>query len=218
MSQRDGYLDILWSQFRKNRAAYIALCLLAPLFLLAIFAPVIASNVPFYYSDGEETLWPWFRALLNPEETVDFWFNAALVAFFPWVVIATPANRMWRRQKVGRWARTGRIAALYAGLIAVVSVVLLIPGARPDNRYRARTFPEEQFRKGDRVTAIYPPIPFGPTEQDIESSVKPPMYRKPRFVTDSAGREVLNWRKSNDGFPRLLGTDDVGRDMLVRMI
>lgn len=218
MSQRDGYLDILWSQFRKNRAAYIALHLLAPLFLLAIFAPVIASNVPFYYNDRGETLWPWFRALLNPEETVDFWFNTALVAFFPWLVIATPANRIWRRQEVGRWARTGRIAALYVGLIGVVSGVLLIPGVRPDNRYRARTFPEEQFRKGEGVTAIYPPIPFGPTEQDIESSVKPPMYRKPRFVIDSAGREVLNWRKSNDGFPRLLGTDDVGRDVLVRMI
>ncbi|GAB4128186.1 ABC transporter permease [Thermopirellula anaerolimosa] len=218
MSQRDGYLDILWSQFRKNRAAYVALHLLSPLFLLAVFAPVVASNVPFYFNDGEQTLWPWFRALLNPEETVDFWFNTALVAFFPWIVVATLLNRTWRQRKVGRWARTGRIAVIYLGLIAIVSVLLLIPGVRPDNRYRARTFPEEQFRKGDKVRAIYPLIPFGPTEQDIESSVKPPMYRKPRFVVNSAGQEVLNWRKSNDGFPHLLGTDDVGRDVLVRMI
>lgn len=218
MTQRDGYLDILWSQFRKNRAASWALRLLAPLFLLAIFAPVTASNVPFYYNDGETAAWPWFRALLNPEETVDFWFNTALVAFLPWVVTAAVLNAVWRRRGVGRWVRTGKIAALYVGLIALLSGLLLIPGVRPDNRYRARTFPEEQFRKGKSVTAIYPPIPFGPTEQDIESSVKPPMYRKPRFIVNSRGEEVLHWRKSNDGFPHILGTDDVGRDVLVRMI
>ncbi|NMC20481.1 MAG: ABC transporter permease [Thermogutta sp.] len=218
MSQQDGYLDILWSQFRKNGAAYIALWLLAPLFLAAIFAPVLASNVPFYYSDGKETLWPWFRALWNPEETVDFWFNTALAAFFPWIALAAILNGVWRRRNVGRWARRGRIAVLYVGLIGIISAVLFIPGVRPDNRYRARTFPEEQFRKGAGAIAIYPLIPFGPTEQDIESSVKPPLYRKPRFVIDSAGRETLNWRKSNDGFPHILGTDDVGRDVLVRMI
>ena len=58
-AQGETYLDIVWRQFKKNRAAYVSLWLLAPLFLLAIFAPVVASNQPFIFYDGNQTLYPW---------------------------------------------------------------------------------------------------------------------------------------------------------------
>lgn len=224
MTSGESYWDIVWRQFRKNRLSLAALWTLVPLFLLAIFAPVIASNIPFYFRDERGAIWPWFRALLNPEETVDYWFNLALVMFFPWLVVSTIWQYWSTRKSQRKRLQVGVIAALYVGMIVALAVILQIPGLRPDNRYRARTFPEEEFRHAGQVVAIYPPIPFGPTEQDMDSPVKPPFYRKPQYVPGPtgpdgrAGEPVLFWRKSNDGFPHILGTDDVGRDVLVRML
>ena len=42
MIKSEAYLDIVWRQFKKNRFALISLAVLAPLFLMAIFAPLIA--------------------------------------------------------------------------------------------------------------------------------------------------------------------------------
>lgn len=224
MTPGESYWDIVWRQFRKNRLSLVALWTLVPLFLLAIFAPLIASNVPFYFRDENGVIWPWFRALFNPEETVDYWFNLALVVFFPWVLTVV-AVRLWTPGKGDAARRPRRLmeVALFLGMIVGLALILAIPGVRPDNRYRARTFPEEEFRKVGQVVAIYPLIPFGPTEQDIDSPVKPPFYRKPKYLSASgadgqSAQPILFWRKSNDGFPHLLGTDDVGRDVLVRML
>jgi len=224
MTSGESYWDIVWRQFCKNRLSLAALGTLVPLFLLAIFAPVIASNVPFYYRDERGAIWPWFRALLNPEETVDYWFNLALVVFFPWVIVSTVWHYWFAGKTQRKRLRVGVFAGLYVGMIVALAVILQIPGVRPDNRHRARTFPEEEFRRAGQVVAIYPPIPFGPTEQDMDSPVKPPFYRKPRYMppppgpSGQTGEPVLFWRKSNDGFPHILGTDDVGRDVLVRML
>jgi len=224
MTSEQSYWDIVWRQFCKNRLSLAALWTLAPLFLLAIFAPAIASNVPFYYRDEHGAIWPWFRALLNPEETVDYWFNLALVAFFPWVAVCATAYYWLRTKKRRKRIPVGAFAMLYVGMIMALAVLLSIPGVRPDNRYRARTFPEEEFHRQAQVVAIYPLIPFGPTEQDMDSPVKPPLYRKPRYVPGPTGpdgqpgKPVVFWRESNDGFPHILGTDDVGRDVLVRML
>ena len=57
-------------------------------FLLATFAPLIASKEPFVYRDGHKTLYPWFRAIFNPEETVDLVFNMAMLGFLPWLIAA----------------------------------------------------------------------------------------------------------------------------------
>lgn len=219
MSSGQSYWEIVWKQFCKNRFSVAALWTLAILFLLAIFAPVLASNIPFYYRDERGGVWPWFRALFNPEETVDYWFNLALIGFLPWLIGVTIHAAHHRRQKPGKLLPVGRYAAAYAGVIVGLATMLAIPGVRPDNRYRARTFAEEELARQPAAWAVYPPIPFGPTEQDMDSPVKPPLYRKPKFQPSSdPAKARLFWRKSNDGFPHVLGTDDVGRDVLVRML
>ena len=93
MKKSEGYLDIVWQQFKKNRFALAALWVLAPLFLLATFAPLIASSQPlvFYDADGQ-TLYPWFRALFHTTQWVDFAFNMALIGFLPWLAAALAAN------------------------------------------------------------------------------------------------------------------------------
>ena len=219
MTAGQSYWQIVWKQFRRNPFSVGSLWVLAALFLVAIFAPVLASNIPFYYHDERGTAWPWFRALFNPEQAVDYWFNLALVAFFPWLLGVVIHAVRYHRRYPDRLLPAGRYAAAYALAILGLGGLLMIPGVRPDNRYRARTFPEEEFARQGTARAVYPLIPFGPTEQDMDSPVKPPLYRKPQFTTDPVtGEKVLFWRKNNDGFPHILGTDDVGRDVLVRMI
>ena len=206
--QSEAYLDIVWKQFKKNTAAYVSLWLLAPLFMIAIFAPAIASNQPFIFYDGDETLFPWFRSLFNTDESVDFAFNMALVGFIPWVVTAWVTNILWKKRGLSKWRRVNYIGIEFFAITILLMTLFSIPGVRPLNKYRARTFTEEQFRSPDTKQGVYALIPFGPTEQDLDAFFKEPMYRKDRSL----------WEESNDGFIHLFGTDDTGRDVLVQMI
>lgn len=204
----ESYLDIVWKQFKKNRHALAALWAFLPLFLLAVFAPVIASNQPFVYHDRDGTLFPWGRALFNPAEPVDFAFNMALVAFLPWLVLALALNGRWKRQGTNGRQRVLRVVGLYLLLMAATIALFSIDALRPNNKYAARTFPEEEFRSDGAEWGVYPPLPFGPTEQDIDSIFQPPLYAK----AEEKARDV------HDTLPHLLGTDNTGRDVLVQMI
>ena len=99
--QSEAYLDIVWRQFKKNRFATISLAILAPLFLVAIFAPLLAlepaASLP-RSRRREETLYPWFRGLFNASEQVDFVFNMALVGVIPWLLVSLALNWWWKRR------------------------------------------------------------------------------------------------------------------------
>ncbi len=207
-SKGEAYLDIVWRQFKKNTAAYLSLWLLAPVFLIAIFAPALASNQPLVFYDGDQTLYPWFRALFNPVESVDFVFNMALIGFFPWVLLALVTSIVAKRRGVPGRRRIAYVCLQFIVILGVVSVVASIPGVRPLNKYRARTFAEEQLRAPETKRGVYVLIPYGPTEQDLDA-----IFRNPGFRKDKS-----KWKESNDGFVHLFGTDDTGRDVLVQMI
>jgi len=211
VSAGEGFLDIVWAQFKKNRFALAALAVIGPLFLVAIFAPLLASNQPLVYQQGGETLYPWFRALFNPDEPVDFVFNMALLATFPWLAGTLLLNWLWKRRHTPGRVRVLRSAGLFLLLLAALCALFSFPALRPDNRYRARTFTEEQFQARtarQEVTAIYPLIPFGPTEQDLDAIYMPPGHAKDPALQ----------RKSNDGSTHWLGTDNTGHDVLTQMI
>jgi len=217
MNRSESYFDIVWRQFKKNRFALVSLWILGPLFLLAIFAPVIASNQPFHFDDGEETIYPWFRALFNPAEAVDYAFNMALLGFVPWVVLSLGGNWLCKRRDMPGRQRIMCVATLYALIIVTLCIVFGIDDLRPANTYARRTFQEEEFAKHDSARSLHAIIPFGPGEQDDDSIFKPPLYRKP-FEKEEDGKQVVLWKESNDGVIHLLGTDNTGRDILVRMI
>jgi ABC-type dipeptide/oligopeptide/nickel transport system permease subunit len=204
----EAYLDIVWRQFRKNRAALVSLWLLVPVFLIAIFSPLLSSNQPLVFHDGEQTIYPWFRALFNPGNTVDYVYNMALLGFFPWAALALLTSVWLKRRGVSGPYRSLIAGAEFVGMVVLLSLVMLIPGLAPTNKYRARSFPEEEFRSKGERSGIYVPIPFGPIEQDNGAFFKPPLFRK----------AADQWREANDGFTHWLGTDDTGRDVLVRMI
>lgn len=204
----ETYWDIVWKQFRANTFAYWAVWGLAPLVAIAIFAPLICSNDPLVFDDGRETLYPWFRALFNPGEPVDFLFNMALVSFVPWLALLALQFPRWRRRSVSAGARLCYACAQFVALTLAACGAFSIPGARPDNVYASRTFSGEEFASQGASHGMYAPIPFSPIEQDLGATFQPPMFRK----AESEAREA------NDSFPHLLGTDNTGRDVLARMI
>ncbi len=216
MNHSEAYWDIVCRQFKKNRFALWAFRLLVPLGLLALFAPLLASDQPLVFFEDGQVLFPWFRALFNPRESVDFVFNMALLGFAPWALLSWVLNRRWRRRGVPGMRRVGWMALLLAGVTAALTAVFSIDAIRPGDRYAQTTFVVEQFKSAGEKWGWYPPIPLGPAEQDrglsgraeIGALLKKPFFRKPRE----------SWYKANDYFPRILGTDDLGRDVLVQMI
>jgi peptide/nickel transport system permease protein len=208
MNEGKGNSDIVWQQFSKNRYACWSLWALATLALLAIFAPLISSNQPLVFHDGDQTIYPWFRALFNPDEPVDYVFNMALVAFLPWGIVAALQNSGWKRRGLQLRSRVIRALVQYAVLTAVVCGIFAIPGVKPVNPYKMRTFTEEELQSPQTRYGHYVLIPFSQIEQDVDFGYRPPLSRKPR----------KDWHESNDGFLHLLGTEENGRDVVTCML
>lgn len=221
--QSEAYLDIVWRQFKKHRAAYWSLWSLVPLFLLAIFAPLIASDKPLIFhtldvtTERSTTLYPWFRALFNQKDLVDFVFNMALVGFFPWLCIAIITNLVCKKRGTAGRHRIGIVFVEFFAITVFLIVFFSLPGFdgesryafRPNNKYYTRTFTVEEFDSKGKSHGIYALIRFGPREQDLDS-----IYKGPSFFP----KDETEWKDSNDHWPHLLGTDDLGSDVLVRMI
>jgi peptide/nickel transport system permease protein len=208
MENGERYWDIVWKQFRSNRSAYCAVWALAPIVSVAVFAPLICSNQPFWFWDGERYLYPWFRSLFNQDQVVDFLFNMALLGFPIWLPLAVFQNFRWSHRGYSAGRRLWFISLEFVAVALVLSAVFSVPGIRPQNAYASRTFSEEEFASHGESHGVYALIPFGPVEQDLVSAFRQPLYRKP----------LSECRKSNDGFPHLFGTDDAGRDILARLV
>lgn len=209
MEAHQTYWDIVWKQFRANASAYWAVWALGPFVALAVFAPLISSNQPLYFWDGEQYLFPWFRALFNTAEPVDFLFNMALIGSPFVLVLAIFQNRRWARRGFSAGRQLWYLSLEFVGLTAVLCAVFSVDALAPANRYAARSFADEQFKSAGAKRGVYVLVPYGPTEQDlVGSTFKPPMFRKP----------ASECRNANDGFIHLLGTDNAGRDVLSRMI
>jgi len=203
MTEGEAYLDIVWKQFRKNRIAHRMLWVLSALLGVAIFAPLIASNQPFWFREGDALHFPWWVALFNPDSVVDFIFNMALLAFFPWTAAAVWLNLRWKKRGVPARKRVLALAGLSLAVLAASCVLFAI--LRPPNRHFARDFRKDQaLGKGSGAFTL---VPFGPSEQDIDITFKPPLFRK-----------AAPYARHRDGQVHLMGTDDSGRDVLARLI
>jgi len=113
------------------------------LFLIGIVAPAVASNQPFTFHEGNRTSHPWWNALLNPDSTVDFLFNSALVILPPWVVLSFVFWRRASRRGVPPRRRALWTAAFFFLLLFAGAGVLY--ATRPANRFFDRDFKKDQF-------------------------------------------------------------------------
>ncbi|MBN2160843.1 MAG: ABC transporter permease [Spirochaetes bacterium] len=57
---RRGYWPRVWREFKRNRLAFGGLIFVSFLFLAAIFAPLLANNRPYIYSDKGRVYFPLF--------------------------------------------------------------------------------------------------------------------------------------------------------------
>src|SRR5690606_28546396 len=77
-----SYLSMVWAQLKKNRISLWGVWCIGALVVVAIFAPAISLNQPFYFSADGVTRYPFFPSLFNRllfENAVDIFFNLALV-------------------------------------------------------------------------------------------------------------------------------------------
>jgi ABC-type dipeptide/oligopeptide/nickel transport system permease subunit len=201
--QGETYLDVVWKQFRKNRIALAMVWVVLGFFGLAIFAPLIASNEPFWFRDPDGLRFPWLVSLLNPPTAIDFIFNVALVIFPVWLGLAVLLYRLQGAGGVPARTRVLRVTGLFFILLAAAVPFFLV--VRPSDRYFARDFKRDQVQgRGD---GVYTLVPYGPMEQDIDIIFQPPMFRKTG--------EIQRYR---DGQAHVLGTDDSGRDVFTRIL
>jgi peptide/nickel transport system permease protein len=155
------YWDIVRGQFRKNRLSVWALRLLAGLFLLAIFAPVLSTSSPFYLSappdnpyvvahrsEGHEVpRLPWFTDLFDHNRFpsgVDLFFNLLLVCIAPALVL--------RRFTRGRTRRSA--FAAFGAIFAATYLAILFPWgplyySRPKIDYLEIRTPELDLARAD---------------------------------------------------------------------
>lgn len=198
LDEAPSYWSIVWGQFRKRRLAYGSMWTGIGLFLLAVLAPVLASNKPFLWR-VDEGPWqsPWAASLFDRnffESALDIFFNALL---FPGFLVLPLAALWWRHTR--HRARRPRARARLRFLTAAAGVwtlvfcgLLMFPSSGPKVLHQALQV--QLAQDGHDVLAIYPPLPHSFRDVDLQQ------VRAPASAS--------HW----------LGTDDAGRDVFVRLL
>ncbi len=190
-----SYGDIIWEQFQKYPLAYYSLYGIFGLFFIAIIAPVIALNVPFYVSVTEATsgvepgtYFPWFAALFDGnffESGVDIFFNFLLFGlplnFGAWLLF----KRTLDPEDAKRYKRVRRNFILLSGLLLFVIATGIYFGG-----YRQPYVDWVTIAGADSASAIFPPFEFSYRDVDLASVELDPSW-KHWLGTDREGRDVF---------------------------
>jgi peptide/nickel transport system permease protein len=202
---------------RARPAARIAFVVLLLLYTAAIFAPLIASDRPWYVRLGATSRWPVFESLAPLE----------IGAMAAW--IAGLLASAWTRKPAGLLAA----AALLSGVLFGV----LSPAARG---LEASDW-KEQIASGAASSAVFPPIRMGFAETRLAESFRPPTWLASSEISetgsyvhgtgDSAPDPVTGFVPArspvevragepgrNSPWRHPLGCDGLGRDLLVRLL
>lgn len=203
---RDSQWSIVTRQFRRKRTAVWGLRITLVLVLVAIYAPVVASSVPFVWKEpGGSLHFPWFTRLFDVnlwEHGIDRFFNLLLVAVTLWFGVRLVLQIAVREQP-GRDALRGTIRKIFVVATLLVALIQLfglgLLTSDPVVDYRAREAAWEA--RGEEGIAIRPPIPYSYRDQ------LPTLADKFRGFLDFDRGEV-----------HLFGTDEIGRDIFARIL
>ena len=186
------YRALVWRQFRRDRFALVGLVLIVLLFLVGLFAPVLAYNKPILMRLDDELRAPLLREILAPSDTPEFLleriFNFALIFGIAVALLLLPLHLLLRR--IGLMGRKPIVIAAIVLAAACLVPFLTVQSVVDKTDYRA-VMKERAQESGN--WAVFPPLPYGPFEQAA------PAYQKPDRT-------------------HLMGTDRVGRDVLSRVI
>lgn len=184
--------EIVWGQFRRRRIAYASLWGVAGLFLLATFAPLLASNQPILRGTAEGWSSPLFWSLYDRNfylGAVDVLFNALL---FPGTIFLALAVGAWRRQ-AGRpraarsEARRRIVGGAVGAWLLVVGGLLAFPHQEPYHDWAAET--ELAQARGESVTTVLPLLPWSHRDGILSERLAEPSLKHP-LGTDNQGRDV----------------------------
>jgi peptide/nickel transport system permease protein len=212
----DGLARIA-AAIRARPAARIAFGLLLLLYTAAIFAPLFASDRPWYARVGATSRWPVFESL-SPLE---------IGAMAAWIVGLLASLRTRKP------AATLSAAALLSGVLFGV----LSPAARGLETSDWK----ERIDAGAVSSAVFPPIRMGFAETRLAESFRPPTWLASSEMSETGGyvqgalepspdpvtgfvpsRSPVEVRAGEPGrnspWRHPLGCDGLGRDLLVRLL
>lgn len=190
-----SYWQIVRAQFRKNRGAVWASWLMGILFLLGVYAPVLAHNAPFWTNLPDAPASPWAVSLLDPNVfplDVDLFFNL-LMATLPigivlWFVKRGPARR----------------TALALWFVAHIALFLYVSSIREDLRRPVVDWRAE-VAEAD-ASAVWPPIRHHPADRRSEFALTG-VFSHGEATSGSTERPFY-----------LLGADNLGNDVFTRLL
>lgn len=200
-----SYGDIVWGQFKKYPLSYYSLWGVALLFGIAIIAPAIALNVPFFVNVPEAVStqhaglhFPWLKALFDAnffESGVDIFFNLQIFAlplmWLIWQGVKRPKLKQVEDKSLElqdyKAFRSRYVVGAFCAIMALFVLVYFV-------EYRQPFVDWLDLSKNDAVSSLFPPLKYS--------------YRDVNVMEVGQGPSMLH----------LLGTDDQGRDVFTRML
>ena len=96
---RVSYFSLVWRELRRDRLAVFGIRAVLLLVVLAVGAPLLSSNQPFFYHDARGWSSPWLEGLFDRlvfESSVDIFFNKLLVLIPPFALVHLAYERLRR--------------------------------------------------------------------------------------------------------------------------
>lgn len=196
-ARRASYFSLVWAELKRDRLAVFGIWAVLVLVALALGAPLVSSNQPFYFRDAHGWSSPWLRGLFDRlvfESSVDIFYNLLLVlaplyALAHFVLELRLGERFYgRRRKLAAGFGLAFVALFLALMPAkVAGVDNPLHYSHPLHNYRALV-------ADHGASAVFPPHHYSYRETNPVESLSPP--------------SAEHW----------LGTDQEGRDVFARML
>ena len=182
--QKVSYWSVVWSQFQKNKMAIWGLWAIMVMFVIAVYSPLIAFDVPFMYSIDGHKEYPFFKELFNInrfENSVDIFFNILMIAS-PLYILSFFIFK--------KSISAAKIIAICAVLnVLIFTLVSLLPTSLKYTEYKVLIHDSKE--EGKKVYALNSLVNYSYREIDQNKQHPQPPTKDHLLGTDAEGRDVF---------------------------